>query len=78
MIREFFFTVGTGDVCIYVYTEYEDETEKFIRGDVNRGGKVHAVDLTLLKQLLPGSTGNGNDKMFLSQMQDAVSGAKVS
>ena len=44
-----------GDVCIHVYTEYEGETEQFIRGDVNRDGKVNAVDLSLLKQVLLGS-----------------------
>ena len=44
-----------GDACIQVYTEYEGETEQFIRGDVNRDGKVNAVDLSLLKQVLLGS-----------------------
>ncbi|MBQ5340218.1 MAG: hypothetical protein J6Z40_13785, partial [Oscillospiraceae bacterium] len=44
-----------GDACLHVYTEYEGETEQFIRGDVNRDGKVNAVDLTLLKQVLLGS-----------------------
>ena len=43
-----------GDVCIHVYTAYEGETEAFIRGDVNRDGKVNAVDLSLLKQVLLG------------------------
>ena len=38
-----------------MYTEYEGETEQVIRGDVNRDGKVNAVDLTLLKQVLLGS-----------------------
>ena len=44
-----------GDACLHVYTEYENETESFIRGDVNRDGKVNAVDLSLLKQVLLGS-----------------------
>ena len=44
-----------GDVCIHVYTEYEGETEQFIRGDLNNDGKVNAVDLSLLKQVLLGS-----------------------
>ena len=44
-----------GDVCTYVYTEYEGEAEQFIRGDLNRDGKVNAVDLSLLKQFLLGS-----------------------
>ena len=44
-----------GDICTYVYTEYEGETEQFIRGDVNRDGKVNAVDLSLLKHALLGS-----------------------
>ena len=44
-----------GDVCLHVYTEYEGETEPLIRGDLNRDGRVNAVDLSLLKQLLLGS-----------------------
>ncbi len=44
---------GNGDVCIHVYTEYEPED--FIRGDLNRDGRVNAVDLSLLKQVLLGS-----------------------
>lgn len=44
-----------GDVCIHVYTEYEGETEQFIRGDLNCDGIVEAVDLSLLKQVLFGS-----------------------
>ena len=49
------YDLGYGDVCLHVYTEYKGETEAFIRGDLNRDGKVNAVDLTLLKQVLLGS-----------------------
>ena len=43
-----------GDICTYVYTEYEGDTEQFIRGDLNRDGRVNAIDLSLLKQVLLG------------------------
>ena len=49
------YDLGYGDVCIHVYTEYEGETEEFIRGDVNRDGRVNAIDLSLLKQIILGS-----------------------
>ena len=49
------YDLGRGDVCIHVYTKYEDETEDYIRGDLNRDGTVSAADLSLLKQLLYGS-----------------------
>lgn len=49
------FDTDFGDACIQVYTEYEGETEQFIRGDLNRDGIVEAVDLSLLKQVLLGS-----------------------
>ena len=49
------YAVGTGDICIHVYTEYEGETEDCIYGDVNRDGRVNAIDLSLLKQVLLGS-----------------------
>ncbi len=40
----------------YVITEKEfADAESFIRGDLNRDGKVNAVDLALLKQVLLGS-----------------------
>ena len=40
----------------YVITDKElAEAEPFIRGDLNHDGKVNAVDLTLLKQVLLGS-----------------------
>ncbi len=41
-----------GDVCTYVYTEYEGETADNIRGGLNRDGKVNAADLSLLKQVI--------------------------
>ena len=46
--------VGIGDICIHVYTEYEGEAAPALRGDVSRDGRVNAVDLTLLKQVLLG------------------------
>ncbi|MBP0971579.1 MAG: dockerin type I repeat-containing protein, partial [Oscillospiraceae bacterium] len=49
------YDLGRGDVCIHVYTKYEDGTEDYIRGDLNRDGTVSAADLSLLKQLLNGS-----------------------
>ncbi|MBR3447926.1 MAG: hypothetical protein IKH27_08985 [Oscillospiraceae bacterium] len=50
------FDKGYGDVCIHVYTEYEGEPEDYIPGDLNRDGLVNAADLSLLKQVLSGST----------------------
>ena len=46
------YTVGAGDVCIHVYTEYEGETEQFIPGDMNRDGRLTAADLSLMKQAI--------------------------
>ncbi len=46
------YTVGTGDVCIHVYTKYEGETEQIIPGDMNRNGRLTAADLSLMKQAI--------------------------
>ena len=59
-----------GDACLHVYTEYEGETESFIRGDINRDGKVNAVDLTLLKQVLLGSERTDIDRKAADWNED--------
>ena len=41
-----------GDVCIHVYTEYGKEAEQFIRGDMDRDGRLTAADLSLMKQAI--------------------------
>ena len=65
-----------GDACLHVYTEYEGETEQFIRGDLNRDGKVNAVDLTLLKQVLLGSVRTDIDQKAADWNRDEAINAE--
>ena len=65
------YEVGVGDICIHVYTEYEGETEQFIRGDVNRDGKLTAADLSLMKQAVFGSERTDIDRKAADWNEDA-------
>ena len=70
------YAVGTGDICIHVYTEYEGETEDCIYGDLNRDGKVNAVDLSLLKQVLLGSERTDIDRKAADWNEDEAINAE--
>ena len=70
------FDKGYGDVCIHVYTEFESETEDCIRGDVNHDGRVNAVDLSLLKQVLLGSERTDIDRKAADWNEDEAINAE--